>query len=178
MKAAIELAGKDTGAGIGRGLTAFVRSARIGPEGRRSAPANAHGGELIDRLRHQVFEQLELVAPQILDRHVVFGRRVRVDAQVVRGFIEHLAPSGLTTRRGVTGCRAVTASFSWRSFADAKQVRAAPEEDVAAGHGGRRHERLVRQRVGGNDVERRSDPRHHDVAVFGREVQHPAGGNR
>ena len=80
----VEEEDEDAGAGIGRGLTAFFRSARIGPGRRRSAPSNAHGGELIDRLRHPVFEQLELVAPQIVDRHAVLRRRVRVDAHVVR----------------------------------------------------------------------------------------------
>ena len=80
----VEEEDEDTGAGIGRGLTAFFRSARIGPGRRRSAPSNAHGGELIDCLGHSILEQLKLVAPQIFDRDTVLCRRVRVDAHVVR----------------------------------------------------------------------------------------------
>jgi hypothetical protein len=79
----IEEEDEDAGAGIGRGLTAFFRRARIGPGRRRSAPSNAHGGELIDRLKDPVFKQLELVAPQIVDRHAILRRRVGVDANVV-----------------------------------------------------------------------------------------------
>ena len=86
----------DARAGVLRRLTAFFDAVRLAPQVLRDAAADHHALELLDLLGLAILEDLEIGLREVGDGNVVFGRRIRVDPDVI-GF-------GAERRRRRLGC--------------------------------------------------------------------------